>query len=245
MTALVSQPPKGGVTQYRVQQLSADGRKWRNIDRNMPGRRVERREGGYEWNLSSTFPRAEKAIEAIMDRRTYSPSWSCFEHRVIVEGSIPEVIWTSDKREQYVVAVTVEVPLDCPSTAGGTVSDIEQPLLIPRTVLIETLDKRLKEEQQKRADADAAVKAARQGLLDTVGKLTTDQVTNILTHHVAGSPDSLQKLVTEWIDEEKFISKELTPTSTETSIEKLARILGLATNDEIEVKPGDPVYPLL
>ena len=51
--------------------------------------------------------------------------------------------------------------------------------------------------------------------------------------------------VEEVIEEDKFVSKDLKPAPVEGTIEKYVRVLELANNDDIEVRPSDPVYPLL
>lgn len=122
-------------------------------------------------------------------------------------------------------------------------SDIEQPLHIKRDKLLERIQERIDEEQAKREAANAARKAAKQATLDAVATLSLDQLTNILDNFVGAGN------LVEWIanvnEKERFVSKEDQPVHPETTLQKLHRILSLASDDVIEVKPSDSVYAVL
>lgn len=184
------------------------------------------------------------AIETIVECRD-KPGWRSMRHRII-QRHTGAVVWTSedgtisetDTSCEYVVSVTI-------TPQEAEMSDVAQPLHIPRTALIEALNTRLDEEKKAREDADAAATARRQSLVDTVAKLSSDQVTNILSHYVNDSTDGLTKWVEDKVEEKKFVSKALEVTPTENRIEKYVRVLTLASDDQIEVAPSDPIYPLL
>ncbi len=123
--------------------------------------------------------------------------------------------------------------------------NITQSLHIPKDALVGRLQEVANEAAAKRQDAADATKASRQSLLDAVGKLTADQVANILHNQICSDVSELEKKVNSWVEEGKYVSIELAPTAVETALERTIRVLSMASDKEIEVKPTDEVYAYL
>lgn len=119
------------------------------------------------------------------------------------------------------------------------------PLHIDRQKLIDRLTEVAAEAAQKRQESTDAAKARRASLLDTVSKLTADQVANILDHFVCSGEKELEDWVTDKVDNEKFVSKELEITAIETNVEKQIRVLEMATDTSVELQPTDSLYAYL
>lgn len=132
-----------------------------------------------------------------------------------------------------------------PQEVADQMTDIAQPLHIPREALIKRLEERVAEEQEKRREAQESARKQRETVLAAVEKLTTDQVANILSYYIGLLGEDLTKWVEEKVEQKKFVSKDVEPSSTETRLDKTIRVLKLASDKEVEIKPTDPVYPLL
>jgi hypothetical protein len=124
-------------------------------------------------------------------------------------------------------------------------ADITNALSIPREALIGRLQEVHDEAESKRKAAQDAANAKRQALLDAVGKLSRDQVANLLTHYVQSNEDALLKTVGDWVEEKKFVSQDIEPTYVETVLERTIRVLGLASDEEVQVQPSDSIYAYL
>lgn len=122
---------------------------------------------------------------------------------------------------------------------------IDQPLHVKRTSLIETINTRLTEEQQKRADAQAKITERRQAAQDAVASLSPDELLNLVRQYVSDDLGRIVKMVEDAHETGRLKSVDMVETATETALAKYARVLNLATDDEIEVRPTDPLYPLL
>lgn len=124
-------------------------------------------------------------------------------------------------------------------------SDVTQSLSIKRQKLIDRLKEVRSEHAAKRAEAQAQLEADRAKLLNAVETLTTDQVANILAHHVTGDQDKLVKTIREWVEKERYVSLPIEPTGVETTLDRQIRVFELADNATIELKPSDSVYSYL
>lgn len=125
-------------------------------------------------------------------------------------------------------------------------SDISQPLHIPKDALIARLQEVSDEATQKRADAAAKAQAARQTVLDAVAQLSPDQVANILDYKLGGYGDSkVVEFVEDVVKNDKFKTIDSVPTGIETVLERTIRVLGLASDSTIEVTPSDSIYSYL
>lgn len=118
-------------------------------------------------------------------------------------------------------------------------------LHIPRKALIARLEEVQAEAVAKRAEATEKQKADRQVVLDAVATLTTDQVANILQELVYSNQKDLISWIEDKVDRKAYVSKDLTPTGIEDALEKQIRVLRLANDTEIEVKPNESVYSYL
>jgi hypothetical protein len=124
--------------------------------------------------------------------------------------------------------------------------DVDEPLVIDREKLVEVLQGNLTEEQNKRIKAEDDRMSNRQEIAAEIRAWSDDELVNFFTRNV----NVMSKFdFLEWSarvrESGQFKSAETKPTERETSLEKYVRVLNLASNSTISVKPHDEVYPLL
>lgn len=124
-------------------------------------------------------------------------------------------------------------------------SDIQGALTIPREALITRLTEVRQEHVDKRAEAESKAAAERQRVTDAVSQLTADQVANILHHYISVGNDELIKWVEDKVEKGKFKTISIEPTGAETALDRTIRVLKLASDKEIQVKPSDSIYAYL
>lgn len=158
-----------------------------------------------------------------------------YYYRVVDEEEQEHVVW------EYLSSFTI------PQEEKNVDDTGKAPLHIERVALIEALEVRLSEEQMKRREAEDKRTESREAVLEAVSNLTADQIANIIHQHIvrATGNDAIEEWVNSVVEEEKYVSQELKPSYEETALEKYVRVLKLAKDEEIEVEPTDPIYPLL
>lgn len=124
-------------------------------------------------------------------------------------------------------------------------SDIQGSLTIPRESLIKRLGEVRKENIDAREAAEKKSAAERQRVTDAVGTLSADQVANILHQYLHLGEDELIKWVEDKVEKGKYKTLKPEPTGVETSLDRTIRVLNLASDKEIQVKPTDSIYAYL
>lgn len=124
-------------------------------------------------------------------------------------------------------------------------SEVTKPLTFEKEALLGRLQEVKDEHENKRREAEEKATARRQDLLTAVGTLTDDQVANILSHFVGSDQDALIKWITEKVEQDKFVTIKQEPTGVETQVERWIRILNLASDKTIEVRPNEAIYAYL
>jgi hypothetical protein len=124
---------------------------------------------------------------------------------------------------------------------------MEQALHIPREALIAKLQENLDAETAKRKEAEDRRTENRKKVLDAIKSFSDDELVNIFSRNVCNASDAFSFV--QWVERMKeggeYKSVETYPSPTEDSLAKYVRVLEIATDKEIEVKPTDPIYPLL
>lgn len=196
---------------------------------------------GGQWDCNLDFPSVEDAIDCILSMRRIEAS--LIKLAVVDENG--KTIW-SEKHGFVVFSAT------SPTTAGGSsmaemhISTGEnQPLHIARETLLTQLRERQAEEQKKREEADAAVKARRQEAVEAVATLSPVEMLTLVQKQYGQDLDAIVEMVKEAKETKRLIPADSKPNVTETRIDKWVRVLDLASDEQIEVTPTDEVYSLL
>lgn len=124
--------------------------------------------------------------------------------------------------------------------------DVDEPLVIAREKLVEALQTNLDEEKEKRQKAEEERASNRQEMAAEIDAWSDDEKVNFFTQSI-GVMTKYDFL--EWSarvrEEGRYKSKETKPSEKESALEKYVRVLNMADNATISVKPHDEVYPLL
>lgn len=123
--------------------------------------------------------------------------------------------------------------------------DIDKPLSIKREALIARLQENLDKEQAARADMEARAAASRQAAVDAIHTLTDDELHNIVARFLGGGGRDLVEQIQKAKEDETFVTPKLAVSRRENDLEKFVRVLGMASDSVIEVKPNQPIYSLL
>lgn len=187
------------------------------------------------WNVAMGFPDLDSAVSAAIQFR--------IKHRVLSElqvwqGSV--VVWSSvtslspiNPQEEH-VSLNIDGP-----------GDIDQPLHIPRVDLISTLQSNLDAEKAEREKAQQAITTRRFAAQEAVATLSADELLNLVQKYVTTDLDDIVSFVEEAGKSGRLKSQPQPAGPKETALEKYVRVLGLANDETIEVKPNNPIYPLL
>jgi hypothetical protein len=123
---------------------------------------------------------------------------------------------------------------------------LEKPLKLVRTKVIEKLEENFKKAKDARAEAAAAEAEARE-VFDTFVKDHQEQIANYLRSALVGGRSWAQAVeqAETTFDGDNYKTPESVPTVMESELEKLVRVLKMTSEDTIEVKPTQRVYDLL
>lgn len=119
--------------------------------------------------------------------------------------------------------------------------DLNKPLTIPRTTLIEKLQENLDAEKAKREATAAEQVKAREEVVALIARFNDDELYNIFHQYWTIDEETLKTAKKN----KTFVTPAVEPSKKESDLEKFVRVLGLATDTEIEVFPSDNLYPLL
>lgn len=198
------------------------------------------------YKYDGTFGVAENAIKTIKKIREVCPG-------IVEMGLVNDegnLVWMES--EGWVSPTNaaeglVATPSQNPQEEQVATSDIEAPLHIPREALIAALQVNLDAEKAKREEATAKRAEARARSLAALKTFSDDELLNIVSTNVFDAANPLE--FEQWVQQKKesktYVSVEKQPNVTESTLERTVRVLGLASDKEIEVKPSDPIYPLL
>lgn len=136
----------------------------------------------------------------------------------------------------------INLDTNTPVNEGDTVTpDLNKPLTIPRETLITRLQENLDAEVAKRTEAEAEQTKAREEVLAAIAEFTPDELYNIFFSRWVVDLDGL-KLAKE---RKTWVTEEIKPTKKESDLEKFVRILGYASDKDIELLPNQELFSLL
>lgn len=122
---------------------------------------------------------------------------------------------------------------------------VEKPLNIKRTAVIDRLKENLAEETRKREEISAKKAAIRQAWKDFIAEHTEQVANYLLDHNALGTEDALKAFKARWDENERDKDPQSVPTVRENELEKFVRVLEMSSDDSIEVTPDQPIYALL
>jgi hypothetical protein len=188
------------------------------------------------WNLGKPFPTLGGAVDAALGwRQTHDVSLQVTETEPGDDARYGSVVWTSwtDERSK---TVGLAVPT----------SDVRlpQPINVKTSEVVSKLQANLDEEKQKREVIEAREKEARLGIRQFVTD-REDEIVEWFGRFFDGSWSHVQEKLDEMFKDEAYVPKGLRPTEKENDLEKLVRVLAMATDETIEVHPDTPIYRLL
>lgn len=196
---------------------------------------------GAKWALNANFPELEYAIDAAQQWLRLHPG----DH-VDVEEDGKKIVWCSIddwKGQPYWVGQP---------TSERTVvqtTDLDKPLNIGREALVARLQENLDEEKKERETVEAKERAAR----TTVQQFVEDHEDELIQWIGAGAPggfgsggwEDIAKNMARFFEDNDYKPKSARKSKRENDLEKFVRVLNMATDTTVEVKPNQPIYDLL
>lgn len=119
--------------------------------------------------------------------------------------------------------------------------DLNKPLTIARTDLVDKLQENLDAEVAKREAKEAEQAAERETVLAAIAEFTPDELYNIFRSFYTVDDKNLALDKTN----QAFVTPTIKPTRIETDTEKFVRVLTMANDTNIELTPGESLYALL
>lgn len=227
-------------------------------------------EKGITWNLDYPFVTIEDATAAIKARRRTKPGSGTARGRVVDQtGHVcwiePHPLTREEKgwqrlstaesigpiglgvllREELLLLKATQPQEEQVGLNIDGPGDIDQPLHIPRVDLIATLQSNLDAEKAEREKAQQAITTRRFAAQEAVSTLSADELLNLVQKYVTTDLDDIVSFVEEAGKSGRLKSQPQPAGPKETALEKYVRVLGLANDETIEVKPNNPIYPLL
>jgi hypothetical protein len=191
------------------------------------------------WNVMSSFVDSGAAKTAFHEwEDMVSLLSSSVEYAIVDDDHV--IIWSNQWGPEKSKKLP---PLGVHSSKEGedVTPDLDKPLTIKRTVLIAKLQENLDKEVAKREEAEAAEEKGREDVLAAIAAFTPDELYNIFAHNYSTKVETLKFDK----DQKSWVTKDVIPTARETDLEKFVRVLGIASDADILLKPNQELYGLL
>lgn len=121
------------------------------------------------------------------------------------------------------------------------IQNLPNPLNIPRPDLIKALQAKADAEAAKRKDSQDVLDASRKAAVDAINMFSPEELYEIFRDHYTVDAEFLTKCKTEKL----WVPPQVQPSCTETALERAVRVLTLASDETVQVKPDSDLYRLL
>lgn len=119
--------------------------------------------------------------------------------------------------------------------------NLPKPLVVSREQLIAALQEKLDEETQEREQAEQALQESEQALRDAVAAFDIDELVEIFRSYFTTDVEKL----TKHKQQKTYVPEKTKPSVTETDLARAVRVLGMSTDESVELKPNTDLYRLL
>lgn len=167
---------------------------------------------------------------------TYASSFTDTAAVYQVVLSEPEIMFVTEgsKLPTYAAQITTE-----------SLGDIDKPLTIGRETLIGVLQENLDKEREAREKAEKNVADSRAKAIEALNALTDDELYNLVQQNTGWGSEAMAERLTKAKEDETYVTPKLATSRRENDLEKFVRVLGMASDSTVEVKPNQPIYNLL
>lgn len=204
---------------------------------------------GWHWQYGSSIKYAASAKDDEIDNdRFFDIGWAeIFARnnpgvavRVWNKSGMGHLVHAIPANERPAMPTAADTTIEQEETMHDPITDVS-PLNIKREALIKALQEKLDARVAEREAEQKLLDDARKELVDAIKAFSEDELYSIFKEYYTIDASKLRDAKKD----KRFVPSTVQPTSNETELERAVRVLGMADDKTVEVKPTSNLYRLL